>query len=102
MQNHRFLKLSVLTAAAMVVLAAGSTPPVIAASNAPNATAPAGEVANPTGGDAAHWGLLEQRCTKCHNSTDWAGGVAFDTMTADSIPADAETWRKRFANCVAG
>jgi len=38
--------------------------------------------------------MLEQRCSKCHNSTDWAGGVAFDTMTADDIATDAETWEK--------
>jgi mono/diheme cytochrome c family protein len=38
------------------------------------------------------WDLLEERCGKCHNSTDWAGGVAFDTMSPDSLHADAQTW----------
>jgi hypothetical protein len=39
-----------------------------------------------------HAGFLSYYCSKCHNATDWAGGVAFDTMTFDSIPDDAETW----------
>jgi mono/diheme cytochrome c family protein len=40
------------------------------------------------------WGLLEARCSKCHNSTDWAGGIAFDTLSPENIPEDAETWEK--------
>src|SRR5689334_19553197 len=43
---------------------------------------------------AGHWGLLEQSCNGCHNSTDWAGGVAFDTMSPDGIAADSEVWEK--------
>ena len=54
--------------------------------------------AAPAAGPAAHddspWGLLGDRCEKCHNSTDWAGGVAFDTLSKDEIPQDAETWEK--------
>ena len=38
------------------------------------------------------WSLLEKRCTKCHNSIDWAGGVAFDTMSPTAIAEDAKTW----------
>jgi hypothetical protein len=40
----------------------------------------------------AEWDKLEPVCGKCHNSTDWAGGVAFDTLSADDIGADAEVW----------
>ena len=40
------------------------------------------------------WHLLEQRCSKCHNSLDWAGGLAFDTLSAQDIPGDAEVWEK--------
>jgi mono/diheme cytochrome c family protein len=50
---------------------------------------------NPKGPPPAiddHWGMLNYYCTKCHNATDWAGGVAFDTMSQDSIVEDAETW----------
>src|SRR6185312_4243128 len=42
----------------------------------------------------ANWHLLEVYCEKCHNATDWAGGVAFDTMAPDSVPADAAIWEK--------
>lgn len=38
------------------------------------------------------WTFLTEYCSKCHNAEDWAGGVAFDTLTPDSIPSDAETW----------
>jgi hypothetical protein len=38
--------------------------------------------------------LLKSRCEKCHNSEDWAGGVAFDTLFPQDIAADAETWEK--------
>ena len=44
--------------------------------------------------DDSPWGLLEARCEKCHNSTDWAGGVAYDTMQPDTIVQDAEIWEK--------
>ncbi len=52
-------------------------------------------VAGPDGPPPAaddHWGFLNYYCSKCHNATDWAGGVAFDTMSSDSIPDEAETW----------
>ena len=39
-----------------------------------------------------HAGFLNYYCSKCHNATDWAGGVAFDTMNFDTIHDDAETW----------
>jgi hypothetical protein len=45
----------------------------------------------PAHGDAA-WGMLKQYCDDCHNATDWAGGVAFDTMTADGVAEDARVW----------
>jgi hypothetical protein len=61
---------------------AGSTP---AASGSPSA---------PSDGAAEKWALLDKYCSKCHNTQDWAGGVAFDTLTPESIPQDAETWEK--------
>ena len=39
-----------------------------------------------------HWGMLQQYCVKCHNAEDWAGGVAFDTMTPEEIPEQADVW----------
>jgi hypothetical protein len=41
-----------------------------------------------------HWGLIEKYCFDCHNATDWAGGLALDTMTMNDVPADAEVWEK--------
>jgi hypothetical protein len=41
-----------------------------------------------------NWHVLETYCEKCHNATDWAGGVAFDTMRPESAADDAETWEK--------
>ncbi len=34
------------------------------------------------------------RCAKCHNSEDWAGGIAFDTIPTDDLAANAEVWEK--------
>ena len=83
-------------AAAGVVLATSSLPrPATAQAVAQSGSAaPSVAAATETSGHPPEWGLLEQRCSKCHNSTDWAGGVAFDTLSADDIPADAETWEK--------
>jgi hypothetical protein len=41
-----------------------------------------------------HWGVIEKYCFDCHNATDWSGSLAFDTMTMDDIPAEAEVWEK--------
>ena len=38
--------------------------------------------------------MLEKYCSDCHNATDWAGGVAFDTMRPESIAADAKVWEE--------
>ena len=39
--------------------------------------------------------LLEKNCGSCHNSTDWAGGVAFDTLSLEDVGGEnAEVWEK--------
>jgi hypothetical protein len=45
---------------------------------------------------AAHakWQLLGEYCEKCHNATDWAGSVAFDTMRPEELPQDAKIWEE--------
>jgi hypothetical protein len=43
------------------------------------------------GGDA-RWAMLETYCNDCHNATDWAGGVAFDTMTPADVPSEIKLW----------
>ncbi len=46
--------------------------------------------------DATHgnWKTIQQFCFDCHNTEDWAGGVAFDTMADDAIPTDAKIWEQ--------
>jgi hypothetical protein len=46
--------------------------------------------------DASHgnWKTVQQFCFDCHNTEDWAGGVAFDTMADDAIPTDAKIWEQ--------
>jgi hypothetical protein len=39
-----------------------------------------------------HWAMLNTYCEKCHNATDWTGGIAFDTMQPEGIPQDAKVW----------
>jgi hypothetical protein len=39
-----------------------------------------------------HWTLLSTYCEKCHNATDWTGGIAFDTMQPQGIAQDAKVW----------
>lgn len=41
-----------------------------------------------------HWNLLDRYCTDCHNTVDWAGGVAFDALDPAALTEDAETWEK--------
>jgi hypothetical protein len=41
-----------------------------------------------------NWSLLEEYCQECHNAVDWAGGLAFDTLLPESVPADAAVWEE--------
>ena len=43
-----------------------------------------------------HWGMVSEFCVSCHNTTDWAGKLALDTLEHDAvaIPKEAETWEK--------
>ncbi len=41
-----------------------------------------------------HWAVIEKYCFECHNTTDWAGGLAFDSMTMDNVGEEAEVWEK--------
>ena len=50
------------------------------------------EGAAPPEGAHAKWSLIDRYCTECHNVTDWAGDVAFDSMSPDQIPSDAKVW----------
>jgi mono/diheme cytochrome c family protein len=65
------------------------------AADASSAAADSGAAAaNPHEGAPKEWQFFDQYCSKCHNSTDWAGGIAFDTMTPDSFADDAKVWEE--------
>lgn len=38
--------------------------------------------------------LLEANCIKCHNTTDWAGGVAMDTLDVAKTGESPDVWEK--------
>ncbi|HTQ98744.1 MAG TPA: DUF1592 domain-containing protein [Candidatus Acidoferrum sp.] len=40
----------------------------------------------------AQWHTIETYCVKCHNTDDWAGKVAFDTMAPDQVVPQAQTF----------
>ncbi len=51
-----------------------------------------GHAAVPLAGkDAA---FVDKYCSKCHNSTDWAGGLALDVLDHGNLAADGETWEE--------
>ena len=68
-----------IAAAAAGVISAGAL-----AAGAPAPVAP--------GDTHAQWNLVEKYCFECHNTEDWAGGAAFDAMSADSIPEEGKVW----------
>jgi hypothetical protein len=39
-----------------------------------------------------YWQMLGDYCEKCHNTDDWAGGVAFGALQPQDIPSDAKIW----------
>src|SRR5581483_9499697 len=62
------------------------------AQGAPEPTASTDAAGAKVPGADQHWGMLDQYCSKCHNAEDWAGGVAFDTMSPQEIPDQADIW----------
>ncbi len=38
------------------------------------------------------WDTIQTYCTECHNSEDWAGEVAMDSLNPEQIPQDAKIW----------
>ena len=38
--------------------------------------------------------FLTKYCGDCHNATDWAGGVAFDTLPQENMASDAAIWEE--------
>src|SRR5690606_15600602 len=44
--------------------------------------------------DRAQGQVLETYCFECHNSSDWAGGLALDLFSPESVPQDADAFEK--------
>ena len=91
---------TLLAAVGLVVVGTNAIAPVQSAAAQSVAVA---SVAPVTGGTAPkeqpaphdpQWGFFDQYCGKCHNSTDWAGGIAFDTMSPDGVGDDAKVWEE--------
>ncbi|MEO8309151.1 MAG: DUF1587 domain-containing protein, partial [Pseudomonadota bacterium] len=83
MKDSRIKQLLVALALAGALSGCGA---VLAAQPAP---------ANPAHGTAkAGWELFGTYCTECHNADDWAGGIAFDTMTQSDIPQNIDVFEK--------
>ena len=62
---------------------------------APAATAAPPPTVAPAGAVVQHdFSMLTRYCSKCHNTEDWAGGIAFEALSPENIPQDAETWEK--------
>ncbi|MGH8217074.1 MAG: DUF1592 domain-containing protein [Steroidobacteraceae bacterium] len=94
----------------LALAAEGATPSPGASAPAGSASAVAPGSAASSAGAAAHsavahgasgiepaqakqyWGMLDHYCSKCHNTQDWAGGVAFGVMDPQDIPQDAKVW----------
>src|SRR5688572_1284482 len=62
------------------------------------------QVAHAASAEEAHsrWGVIERYCFECHNATDWAGELALDTMSFDSLANDAEVWESAVRKLRAG
>ena len=38
--------------------------------------------------------LIGNNCLKCHNTSDWAGGLALDTLDVSQVDQEPEVWEK--------
>lgn len=72
--------------------AAGSAQAVGSTQAASTGQAPG--AAHAAGGTQVFENLLNNNCAKCHNTTDWAGNIAFDTMDVSHPGEDPEIWEK--------
>lgn len=50
--------------------------------------------AQPSDADARLSAMVDSYCVDCHSYEDWAGGIAFDGMTASDLHADAAIWEQ--------
>jgi hypothetical protein len=64
---------------------------------APAATPSAGNLS--TDAHGMQWKTIEDYCYKCHTTEDWAGSLAFDTMSTGYVPLRRLN-RREYANSV--
>ncbi|MEJ1966891.1 MAG: DUF1592 domain-containing protein [Gammaproteobacteria bacterium] len=86
---QRFSPLFLLVSACVIQQAIAADTPA-APSTASTTAASAGHDA--AAGSNPNWSMLSEYCTECHNTVDWAGGVAYDAMSPDSLTEDAAVW----------
>lgn len=48
----------------------------------------------PAAAEQPNWAFFNEYCSKCHNTEDWAGGIAFDTLSEADIPNNADIMEK--------
>jgi hypothetical protein len=53
-----------------------------------------GAQANGDEADHSQWATLERYCFGCHNDEDWAGSLALNLLSAESVPENAESFEK--------
>jgi hypothetical protein len=41
-----------------------------------------------------NWTFVDKYCSNCHNATDWAGGVAFETVERGDVGAENRLWEE--------
>lgn len=46
--------------------------------------------------------MINNICDKCHNTTDWAGGFAFDTLDLSHPGQDPQVWEKAITKLTGG
>ena len=44
------------------------------------------------GAQDINWALVDEYCTECHNTDDFAGSTALDLMPRDALAENADTW----------
>lgn len=82
MNRYLIMGLSILLGASAVVLARPrASDPATVTTQQSQAGASVGQ---------QEWGFFSKYCENCHNVTDWAGGVAFDTLTPGDVPTQGE------------
>ncbi|HTV77226.1 MAG TPA: DUF1592 domain-containing protein [Steroidobacteraceae bacterium] len=81
-------KSRVLMTCGLILAGAGVAPLAFAAAVAQPAPAVK------AGADKTFTDMVNNRCEKCHNSTDWAGSLAMDTLDLGHVAQDPEVWEK--------